>query len=68
MITVASASELLNVLREIEALAKLRHPNLVPFCAAVLEVRKTAWCCACSALPLWIRVTAAVGELGGTAL
>lgn len=35
---IGSHTELLNFLRELEALANLRHPNVVPFCAAVLEV------------------------------
>jgi hypothetical protein len=37
-VQIGSHTELLNFLREIEALANLRHPNVVPFCAAVLEV------------------------------
>jgi hypothetical protein len=38
VVQIGSHTELLNFLREIEALANLRHPNVVPFCAAVLEV------------------------------
>lgn len=41
VVQIASHTELLNFLRELEALANLRHPNVVPFCAAVLEVRDT---------------------------
>lgn len=37
VVQIGSHTELLNFLREIEALANLRHPNVVPFCAAVLE-------------------------------
>lgn len=38
VVQIGSHTELLNFLRELEALANLRHPNVVPFCAAVLEV------------------------------
>lgn len=44
VVQIGSATELLNFLREIEALANLRHPNIVPFCAAVLEVGGV-WSC-----------------------
>jgi hypothetical protein len=66
VIQVASATELLNVLREIEALATLRHPNLVPFCAAVLEVRRTGCCCHCMQWHVSVG-SPADGQLGGTA-
>lgn len=36
-VQVGCDTELLNFLRELECLANLRHPNVVPFCAAVLE-------------------------------
>lgn len=44
VVQVGSDTELLNFLRELECLAHLRHPNVVPFCAAVLEVRCGAGC------------------------
>jgi hypothetical protein len=37
-VTVRSETELLNFLREVECLAALRHPNVVPFLGAVLQV------------------------------
>jgi hypothetical protein len=38
-VTVRTDTELLNFLREVECLAALRHPNVVPFLGAVLQVR-----------------------------
>jgi hypothetical protein len=37
-VAVGSETELLNFLREVECLAALRHPNVVPFLGAVLQV------------------------------
>lgn len=44
-VLVRGETELLNFLREVECLAALRHPNVVPFLGAVLQVRiETAVC------------------------
>jgi serine/threonine protein kinase len=43
-VTVRSEAELLNFLREVECLAALRHPNVVPFLGAVLQVRRRPLC------------------------
>lgn len=37
-VSVRDETELLNFLREVECLAALRHPNVVPFLGAVLQV------------------------------
>lgn len=39
VVSIRSDSELLNFLREVECLAALRHPHIVPFLGAVLQVR-----------------------------
>lgn len=42
-VTVRSEAELLNFLREVECLAALRHPNVVPFLGAVLQDQGRCW-------------------------
>jgi serine/threonine protein kinase len=37
-VAVRSESEFINFLREVECLAAVRHPNVVPFLGAVLQV------------------------------
>jgi hypothetical protein len=62
-VTVRSESELLNFLREVECLAALRHPNVVPFLGAVLQVlQMMAGSCAADLMILY----AQLGRMGGT--
>eukprot|EP00878_Enallax_costatus_P039869 GHUV01045797.1.p1 GENE.GHUV01045797.1~~GHUV01045797.1.p1 ORF type:complete len:441 (+),score=116.28 GHUV01045797.1:347-1669(+) len=42
-VLVRSETELLNFLREVECLAALRHPNVVPFLGAVLQDQGRCW-------------------------